>query len=81
MTKVVFIILNIETCYYKRLWAIEASKHQQLDGFRTKKTFVFNGKPEHIPVWCEQFLAYIEDKNLSEDSKKLAKPTGMLPCR
>ena len=34
-----------------------------------KKTFVFNGKPEHIPVWCEQFLACIEVKNLSVDSK------------
>ena len=30
-----------------------------------KKLLIFNGKPDNFPVWCERFLAYIEDKNIN----------------
>ena len=36
-----------------------------------KKLLIFNGKPENFPVWCERFLAYIEDKNLNVESEKV----------
>ena len=36
-----------------------------------KKLLIFNGKPENFPVWCEPFLAYIEDKNLNVESEKV----------
>ena len=34
-----------------------------------KKLLIFNGKPENFPVCCKQFLAYIEEKNLKENSE------------
>ena len=36
-----------------------------------KKLLIFNVKPENFPVWCERFLAYIEDKNLKVESEKV----------
>ena len=37
-----------------------------------KKLLIFNGKPENVPVWCQRFLAYFEDKNLNVESEKVS---------
>ena len=37
-----------------------------------KTLLIFNGKPEKFFVWCERFLAYIEDKNLNVESEKVS---------
>ena len=34
-----------------------------------KKLLFFNGKTGSFPVCCKQFLAYIEEKNLKENSE------------
>ena len=36
------------------------------------KMLIFTGKPDNFPVWCERFLAYIEDKNLNVESEKVS---------
>ena len=71
MIKKIVLCLYIETYYYKRLWAIEASKHENLDGFRTKKTAHFIGKPENFSVWWKQVLAYISETSRDAVQRKL----------
>ena len=39
---------------------------------RTKETAHFQWKTQKFPVGCEQFLAHIEDKNLSVESEKVS---------
>ena len=36
-----------------------------------KKLLIFNGKPK-IFLWCERFLAYIEDQNLNVESERVS---------